>query len=80
MFLQQAVNLDHVFLQQEVNLDHVFLKQEVNSLYRFDEGDIPRDKSARQCLDEFDNFIVKRENFNAYFGSHSNSKIIILTI
>ncbi len=38
----------------------------VNSLYRFDEGDIPRYKSASQCLDEFDNFIVKQENFNAY--------------
>ena len=40
----------------------------VNSLYRFDEGDIPHYKSARQCLEEFDNFIVKQENFNAYFG------------
>ena len=39
---------------------------EVNYLYRFDEGDIPRYKSASQCLDEFDNFIVKQENFNAY--------------
>ena len=26
----------------------------VNSLYRFDESDIPRYKSASQCLDEFD--------------------------
>src|SRR3954470_3419093 len=40
----------------------------VNYLYRFDEGDIPRYKSASQCLDEFDNFIVKQENFNAYVG------------
>ena len=40
----------------------------VNSLYRFDEGDSPRYKSARQCLDELDNFIVKQENFNAYIG------------
>ena len=40
----------------------------VNSLYRFDEGDIPRNKSASQCLDEFDNFIVKQENFNVYVG------------
>ena len=39
---------------------------EVNSLYRFDEGDIPHTKSASQCLNEFDNFIVKQENFNAY--------------
>ena len=41
---------------------------EVNSLYRFDQGDIPHNKSASQCLDEFDNFIVKQENFNAYVG------------
>ena len=41
---------------------------EVNSLYRFDEGDIPYNKSASQCLDEFDNFIVKQENFKTYVG------------
>ena len=33
----------------------------VNSLYRFDEGDIPRYKSASQCLDEFDNFCQTRK-------------------
>ena len=38
----------------------------VNSLYRFYEGDIPHNKSTSQCLDEFDNFIIKQENFNAY--------------
>ena len=31
-------------------------------------GDIPHNKSASQCLDEFDNFMVKQDNFNAYFG------------
>ena len=35
---------------------------EVNSLHRFDDGDIPHNKSASQCLDEFDNFIVQQEN------------------
>ena len=49
-------------------LDNPTQVVKVNSLYRFDEGDIPRYKSASQCLDEFDNFIVKQENFNAYFG------------
>jgi hypothetical protein len=47
-------------------LDNPTQVVEVNSLYRFDEGDIPHNKSASQCLDEFDNFIVKQENFNAY--------------
>ena len=49
-------------------LDNSTQVVKVNSLYRFDEGDIPRYKSASQCLDEFDNFIVKQENFNAYVG------------
>ena len=40
----------------------------VNSLYRFDKGEIPSTKFASQCLDEFDNFMVKQEDFNAYFG------------
>ena len=38
----------------------------INSLYRFDEGDIPYNKSASQCLDEFDNYIVKQEHFHMY--------------
>ena len=46
-------------------LDNPTQVVKVNSLYRFDEGDIPYNKSASQCLDEFDNFIVKQENFNA---------------
>ena len=49
-------------------LDNPTQVVKVNSLYRFDEGDIPQYKSARQCLDEFDNFIVKQENFNAHVG------------
>jgi hypothetical protein len=49
-------------------LDNPTQVVEVNSLYRFDEGDMPYNKSASQCLDEFDNFIVKQENFNAYVG------------
>ena len=49
-------------------LDNPTQVVKVNSLYRFDEGDIPRYKFASQCLDEFDNFIVKQENFNDYVG------------
>ena len=46
-------------------LDNPTKVVEVNYLHIFDEGDIPHNKSASQCLDEFDNFIVKQENFNA---------------
>ena len=42
---------------------------EVNSLIRFDEGDIPYNKSASQCLDEFDNYIVNQEHFNMYVSN-----------
>ena len=48
-------------------LDNPTQVVEVYSLYRFDEGDIPHNKSASQCLDEFDNFMVKQEDFSAYF-------------
>jgi hypothetical protein len=36
---------------------------EVHSLQRFDNRDIPYSKPPDQCLDEFDNFIVKQDNF-----------------
>jgi hypothetical protein len=37
---------------------------EVHSLQRFDDRYIPYSKPPDQCLDEFDNFIVKQDNFN----------------
>ena len=38
---------------------------EVSSIIKFDEGDIPYNKSACQCLYEFDNYIIKEHHFNA---------------
>ena len=40
-------------------LDNPTQVVKVNSLYRFDKYEIPFTKFASQCLDEFDNFIVK---------------------
>jgi hypothetical protein len=37
---------------------------EVHSLQRFDNRDIIYSKPPDQCLDEFDNYIVKQDNFN----------------
>jgi hypothetical protein len=37
---------------------------EVHSLQSFDNRDIPYSKPHDQCLDEFDNYIVKQDNFN----------------
>ena len=49
-------------------LDNPTQVVKVNSLYRYDKAEIPPTKFSSQCLDEFDNFMVKQEDFNAYFG------------
>ncbi|KAK1687032.1 hypothetical protein QYE76_047880 [Lolium multiflorum] len=51
---------------------------EVNSLQRFTREDIPYSKPPAQCLDEFDNYIVKQEIFNMRVENHlmENSQAI----
>ena len=51
---------------------------EVHSLQRFDSRDIPHTKPPDQCLEEFDNYIVKQDNFNKKVQNHllENSKAI----
>ena len=49
-------------------LDNPTQVVKVNSLYRYDKAEIPFTKFASPCLDEFDKFMVKQEDFNAYFG------------
>ena len=49
-------------------LDNPTQVVKVNYLYRFDKCEIPSPKFASQCLDDFDDFMVKQEDFNAYFG------------
>jgi hypothetical protein len=51
---------------------------EVHSLQHFDRGDIPYSKSPEQCLEEFDNYIVKQDNFNNRVQNHliENSRAI----
>ena len=53
-------------------LDNPTQVVKVNSLYRYDKVEISSTKFASQCLDDFDNFIVKQENFNAYVGRQLN--------
>ncbi|KAI4983771.1 hypothetical protein ZWY2020_025637 [Hordeum vulgare] len=43
---------------------------ELNSPRRFDESDIPVDKPASLCFDEFDNFVAKQQSFNDYVSRH----------
>src|SRR3954468_24954647 len=66
--VEETYDLNPSPIEETHGLDNPTQVVKVNSLYRFDEGDIPHYKSAKQCLEEFDNFIVKQENFNAYFG------------
>jgi hypothetical protein len=42
----------------------------VHSLQHFDNRDIPYSKPPDQCLDEFDNYIVKQYNFNKRVHNH----------
>jgi hypothetical protein len=51
---------------------------EVHSLQCFDNIDIPYSKPPDQCLDEFDNFIVKQDNSNKRVRDHllENSRAI----
>jgi hypothetical protein len=51
---------------------------EVHSLQRFDNRDIPYSKPPDQCLDEFDKFIIKQDNFNKRVQNHllENSRAI----
>ena len=51
---------------------------EVNSLTRFDEGNIPYNKSASQCLYEFDNYIIKQEHFNMYVSNQLKWNAIMI--
>jgi hypothetical protein len=50
----------------------------VHSLQRFDNRDIHYSKPPDQCLDEFDNFIVKQDKFNKRVHNHllENSRAI----
>src|SRR3954464_3698734 len=51
---------------------------EVHSLLDFNASGIPKGKSSDQCLDEFDNFIMKQSHFNERIQTqlHDNSLAI----
>jgi hypothetical protein len=52
---------------------------EVHSLQRFDNRDIPYSKPPDQCLDEFDNFIIKQDNSNKRVQDHLLRNSIAIT-
>ena len=73
---EEMYGLNSSPIEETHGVDNPTQVVKVNSLYRFDEGDIPCYNSASQCLDEFDNFIVKQENFNAYIGRQLKHMLI----
>ncbi|KAI4991688.1 hypothetical protein ZWY2020_040074, partial [Hordeum vulgare] len=60
-------------------LDNRIQVVEVNSLRMFDESDIPFDKPASLCFDEFDNFVAKQQGFNDYVRRHLEQSTRILS-
>ena len=55
-------------IEETHGLDNPTHVVKVNSLYRYDKAEVPPTKIASQCLDEFDDFMFKKDDFNAYFG------------
>ena len=66
--VEETYDLNYLFTEEPPDLDNSTQVVKVNSLYRYDKAIIPFTKIASQCLDEFDNFMVRQEDFNAYFG------------
>ena len=66
--IEEIHSLNLPSVEEIHGLDNPTQVVKVNSLYRFDKAEIPPTKFASQCLDEFDDFMFKQDDFNAYFG------------
>ena len=64
--VEEVYDLNYLFTEEPPDIPTQVVK--VNSLYRYDKAEVPPTKIASQCLDEFDNFMFKQDDFNAYFG------------
>ena len=64
--VEEVYDLNYLFNEEPPDIPTQVVK--VNSLYRYDKAEIPFTKFASPCLDEFDKFMAKQEDFNAYFG------------
>ena len=66
--VEETYDLNPLPIEETRGLDNPTQVVKVNSLYRYDKAEIPPTKFASHCLLEFYNFMVKQEDFNAYFG------------
>ena len=68
LLVEETYDLNSLFIEEPPDPDIPTQVVKVNSLYRYDKAEIPFTKFASPCLDEFDKFMDKQEDFNAYFG------------
>ena len=66
--VEEVYDLNSLFTEEPPDPDIPTQVVKVNYLYRYDKAEVPPTKIASQCLDEFDNFMYKPADFNAYFG------------
>ena len=66
--VEETYNPNPLPIEETHGLDNPTQVVKVNSLYRYDKAEIPFTKFASPCFDEFDKFMAKKEDFNAYFG------------
>ena len=66
--VEEVYDLYTLFTEEPPDPDILTQVVKVNSLYRYDKAEVPPTKIASQRLDEFDNFMFKQDDFNAYFG------------
>ena len=66
--IEEIQGLSSLPIKETHCLDNPTQVVKVNYLYRYDKAEIPFTKFASPCLDEFDKFMVKQEDFNVYFG------------
>ena len=66
--VEETYHLNCLFIEEPPDPDIPTQVVKVNSLYRYDKAEVPPPKIASPCLDEFDDFMFKQDDFNAYFG------------
>jgi len=63
--VEETYDLNPSPIEETHGLDNLTQVVKVNSLYRHDKVEIPFTKFTSPCLDEFDKFMAKQEDFNA---------------
>ena len=63
--IEETYDLNSLFIEEPPDPNIPTQVVKVNSLYRYDKVVIPFTKIANPCLDKFDKFMAKQEDFNA---------------